>query len=393
MGLWKDFLDRLFKRTGDRTYIQVTECPDTEIHFAIEAFAVFNTVEMIASLLSKCEFKTYRNFQEFKGLEWHSLNVRPNKNQNATEFWQEFFCKLLYYQQVLVIEVGGQKIIADDFQVKEYALMDNTFTQVTRGDMTFNRTFYASEVFYVRYSNSNVRGLLSNVFNLYDQLITEASDKYIRSGGQKGTLEIEDAAQGAPDFEEKYKDLMENYFKSYFNAKNAVLPLWDGIKYTAEKSDNVRKSSNEISDIKNLVDEAISRAAQAYKIPPALFRGEVAGLKDVFDIMLTTCIDPLANMASEEMTGKEFTPQDVINGNYIDADTTRIKHIDIFDIANSVDKLISCGFANIDEVRTAAGWTAKNEDWSKKHYITKNYEDIENMKGGDENAQNVKKVQ
>lgn len=367
--------------------MQITSFKDIETNFAIDSFAVFTTVEMIASLLSKCEFKTYQKGKEFKGYEWYSLNVKPNKNQNATQFWQEVFCKLLYYQEVLIVNIQGQKIIADNFSKKENAIAESIFTGVSRGDITFNREFSSSEVLYLKYSNSNVKSLLQNVYGLYGKLISEASDKYLKAGGQKGILTVDPIARGEPDFEKKYATLMQDYFKSYFNSKNAVLPLWKGLSYEPQTTDNVKKSTSEITDIKSLVDDAISRAAQAYKIPPALIRGEVAGLKDAFDMMLTVCIDPLANMASEELTGKQFTADEIIKGNHIDADTTCIKHIDIFDIATSVDKLISCGFASIDETREKAGMAAKNEDWSKKHWITKNYQDVEDLKGGENNEQ------
>lgn len=340
---------------------------------------------MIASLLSKCEFKTYDKFKELRGYEWYSLNIKPNKNQNATQFWHEVYCKLLYYQEVLIVDIGGQKIIADDFNMKENAIIDSVFSQVSRGDITFNRTFKSSEVLYMKYANSNVKSLISNVFGLYNKLISEASDKYIKAGGQKGVLNVDAIARGEPDFEDKFADLMKNKFKSYFTEKNAVLPLWKGISYDPQTTDNVKKSTSEITDIKSLVDDAMSRVAQAYKVPPALVKGEVAGLKDAFDIMLTICIDPLANMASEEMTSKLFKVKDVIDGSYIGADTTCIKHIDIFDIANNIDKLISCGFASIDEAREKAGMTAIKEDWSKKHWITKNYQDVEDLKGGENN--------
>ena len=365
--------------------IEISNYSQAETNFAIESFAVFTTIEMIASLLSKCEFKTYDKFKELRGYEWYSLNIKPNKNQNATQFWHEVYCKLLYYQEVLIVDIGGQKIIADDFNMKENAIIDSVFSQVSRGDITFNRSFKSSEVLYMKYANSNVKSLISNVFGLYNKLISEASDKYIKAGGQKGVLNVDAIARGEPDFEDKFTDLMKNKFKSYFTEKNAVLPLWKGISYDPQTTDNVKKSTSEITDIKSLVDDAMSRVAQAYKVPPALVKGEVAGLKDAFDIMLTICIDPLANMASEEMTSKLFKVKDVIDGSSIGADTTCIKHVDIFDIANNIDKLISCGFASIDEAREKAGMTAIKEDWGEKHWITKNYQDVEDLKGGENN--------
>ena len=332
---------------------------------------------MIASLIAKCEFKTYKNGKEFKGYEWYSLNVKPNKNQNSTAFWQEVIGKLLFYGEVLVISVNNQLIIADDFQKDEYAVKETEFTQVSRGDLTFNRKFKMSDVLYLRYSNNDVMSIINNIFGMYEKLIESASNKYIKAGGQKGILEISALAQGDKDFEKKYTKLMNEHFKSYFNANDAVLPLWEGMKFVPTTSDSAKKTTNEITDISKLVDDAMSRAAQAFKVPPALVRGDVAGIKDAVDMLLTVCIDPLADMIGEELTGKKFTPDEVISGQYIGVDTTCIKHIDIFDIAANADKLISSSMLSPDETRDKAGLNPTGEEWAQKHYMTKNYSNAE----------------
>lgn len=347
---------------------------NTETSIAVEAFALITTVELIAGLLAKCEFKTFQNGAEIKGLEWYNLNIRPNVNQNSTQFWQEVFCKLLYQKEVLIIPTNSQKIIADDFQKTERAVTETYFTNVSRGDFNFQETFRISDVYYLKYSNFETSAIIHNIFEMYTKLMESANGKYQKSGGEKGILEISALAQGDANFETKFQNLMSNYFKSYFSSTNAVLPLFDGYKYTPSTSDAAKKYSNEISDIKVLMDEALARSAQAFKIPPALIKGDVAGLKDAYDIMLTNCIDPLADMISEELTGKQFTPEQVCKGSKIVADTSCIKHIDIFDIAANIDKLISCGFASIDETRDKAGLPMLNTDFSQAHYITKNYE-------------------
>jgi hypothetical protein len=68
-------------------------------------------------------------------------------------------------------------------------------------------------------------------------------------------------------------------------------------------------------------------------------------------------------------------------------DTTAVKHTDIFDTAANIDKLIASGFASIDELRDKAGLYEINEDWSQKHYLTKNYDGIQNVEGGENNAE------
>lgn len=382
-----DWFNRIFMRS-ERSIILSEYKNELQNNIALEAFALFTTIDMIASFVAKCEFKVYQNGKEQKGYEWYSLNVKPNKNQTSTEFWQEFVSKLLFYREVLVITVGEQLIIADDFQKEEFAVKDTEFTSVSRGDMTFNRKYKMSDVLYIRYSNSDATQIINNIFNMYETLISVASDKYVKAGGQKGILEISAAAEGTKDFEKKYRDLMNNYFKSFFKSNNAVLPLWNGMKYTAITSDSVKKATNEISDISNLVDDAMSRAAQAYKIPPALVRGDVAGISDAVDLMLTVCIDPIANVISEGLTGAKFSREDVINGSFIMADTTCIKHVDIFDVAANADKLFSCGMVNIDELREKAGMIPIGEKWSQDHYITKNYtnaKDGENLNDSNTN--------
>ena len=243
--------------------------------------------------------------------------------------------------------------------------------------MTFNRKFKMSDVLYLRYSNNDVMSIINNIFGMYEKLIESASNKYIKAGGQKGILEISALAQGDKDFEKKYTKLMNEHFKSYFNANDAVLPLWEGMKFVPTTSDSAKKTTNEITDISKLVDDAMSRAAQAFKVPPALLRGDVAGIKDAVDMLLTVCIDPLADMIGEELTGKKFTPDEVISGQYIGVDTTCIKHIDIFDIAANADKLISSSMLSPDETRDKAGLNPTGEEWAQKHYMTKNYSNAE----------------
>lgn len=371
-----DWFGRIFAKS-QKTVILSEYRNDLQNSIALESFALFTTIEMIASLIAKCEFKTYKNGKGFKGYEWYSLNVKPNKNQNSTAFWQEVISKLLFYGEVLVIGVSNQLIIADDFQKDEYAVKETEFTQVSRGDMTFNRKFKMSDVLYLRYSNNDVMSIINNIFGMYEKLIESASDKYIKAGGQKGILEISALAQGDKDFEKKYTKLMNEHFKSYFNANDAVLPLWEGMKFVPTTSDSAKKTTNEITDISKLVDDAMSRAAQAFKVPPALVRGDVAGIKDAVDMLLTVCIDPLADMIGEELTGKKFTPDEVISGQYIGVDTTCIKHIDIFDIAANADKLISSSMLSPDETRDKAGLNPTGEEWAQKHYMTKNYSNAE----------------
>lgn len=145
----------------------------------------------------------------------------------------------------------------------------------------------------------------------------------------------------------------------------------------------VIKTTSEITDITSITKEIFDKVAQAFKIPPALLRGDIADIEKITDNFLTFCIDPLCSMVQEEISRKRYGKSAFLNNSYLKIDTTCIKHIDIFSISESFDKLIASGGYSIDELRIKAGDTPLNTDWSKKHWITKNYSDIENTGGGE----------
>ncbi|MGN0598914.1 MAG: phage portal protein [Oscillospiraceae bacterium] len=381
MASFKDFLGNIFKFRSRRISADAVVGDDEQELFtgAVNAVAVICVIEMISSLCAVAELKTYKGGKEFKGLEWHNLNIRPNVNQSATEFWKEFYSNLLWNGEVLVIPYGNQKIIADGFTVTEYALLDNIFSGVYKGDFTFGRTFKSSEVFYVKYSERPVRRVLEDILTVYSKLFGEAAKKYIKSGGSKGIMEIEADPSGDIDFEEKYSKSIDERMKKFNQAKDATLTLFKGMRYTPSSTSANAKASNEISDIKGLFDGALTRAAQMYKFPPQLILGEVSGIDDAINLALTACIDPLLNSVSEELSGKEFTAAEYLAGDFIMADTTNIKHIDIFSLAANIEKLISSAYMNVDEVRESSGKMPVNEPWSKIHFCTKNQEPITNL--------------
>lgn len=354
---------------------------------AIEKFAVNVAVNLISGCISKCEFKTYFKNKEIKQDEYYLWNIEPNKNQNSSEFIQELISKLLKNNECLVVEANGQMVIADSFYQREYALVENIFENVTRKDFTFNRTFKMSEVLYFKLNNEDMSILLANLMSGYNELLTMAIGKYKRSGGRKGIVRLDKIATGDEKQKEAIQELFEKQFKTYFESENAVLNLTKGVEYEEKNGDGNKKSTSEIVDIQNLIKEAFERVAQALKIPPALLKGDIADIEKVTDNFLTFCIDPLVDMICEEINRKRYGKEEYLKGSYIDIDTTCIRHIDIFAIAEKIDKLIASGMYSIDELRRKLRDTLIKKDWSEKHWITKNYQDINSLEGGDNNGE------
>lgn len=366
---------------GDKTTISLTE---TQIagevqSLEIEMFAIATAIDLISNSISKCSFKTYLKGNEYKGDEFYSWNVQPNINQNSSQFMQKLITELLYNNECLVLDINGQFVIADSFYQSEYAVVENSFNSVVSGTMSFNKTFRMSEVMYFKLGNNDIRRLLSKVIVGYNNLLNMSIGKYKRSGGRKGILDIDATASKDEKFQENLEILMTKRFKTYFEAENAVLPLQKGYVYKEQGGEGSKKSTSEIVDINAVTKEIFERVAQAFKIPPSLLRGDIADISNITDNFLTFCIDPICCMISEEVNRKRYPKNDFLEGSYTRVDTSSIKHVDIFSISTAFDKLIASGGYSIDELRIKCGDVALNTDFSKQHFITKNYQKIETL--------------
>lgn len=368
---------------GDSKVINLTEYRnDSEEKFYINAYAVFTVIDFIATLMSRVEWQTIMRGKLIKGLEWHRLNVKPNKNQNAVQFWKEVWSKLLYYQEVLIVEVGGQLIVADSFNHHpEYAIAEDYFEHVSKGNLTFDRAWNRSEVIYLEYSNTNAMQLVNQMLDMYSDMISTTVEVHKKGGGERGILEVGSAASGPSDFEEKFGGYMNSRFKKYFQARNAVMPIFRNMKYSGHESGY---NAGTAKDVEALTESALSAACTAYKVPAVLLKGQVQGTTDALNLMLTVCIDPLAEMMAAELSGGYFTAEEFTKGSRIHAWTNNIKHTEIFDCATQFDKLFACGFS-YNDLNGLLGLPQIDEEWANAHHITKNYSDTE--EGGEKSEE------
>ena len=116
--------------------------------------------------------------------------------------------------------------------------------------------------------------------------------------------------------------------------------------------------------------------------------GNITNMNDIVKSFLTFGVDPYADMIGKVLTG-QYGMEEWLEGNYYKVDTSTVNHVDIFDMADKIDKLISSSFACVDEVREKSGLDRLDEEWSSRHLLTKNYEfiDKQNLQGGEKGEQ------
>lgn len=367
-----DFLDK--KISIDDVEAAKTVIGNIEERLSVKALAFHLATSYIADTISKCEIKRYVDGKAVKD-RWHYLlNVSPNINENASTLKSKLIFKLFNEGEALIFEHNNSIYVADSFSKDPHPIKGDKYTNITLNDeaKTFNRK--AEDVFYFKLEEGKLKTLLDSMMSDYTEILNYAFDIYKSSNNEKYKLMLDEIKTGDRDFADDFQRTIKQQLSDFINNRKAIYLQFKG--QTLEKMEQP-DGKTDSTDIRNIHKEIFEATAEAFKMPVSMLYGNMTNAKDIISSYVTFRIDPLAKLLSEEFTRKTGSMDDYINGTYIDVDTTAIMHIDIFEIADNIDKLISSGAYCIDELRNKLGENPLNTDFSKQHWITKNYEVIE----------------
>jgi HK97 family phage portal protein len=351
---------------------------------AFRELALHIAVSYIANTMSKCEIKTYENGVPVKGKLYYLLNVSPNQNENSSQFINKFIEKYYYDGRALLVPHNDSIYCADSFDVDESnPLKEFTYHNVTFGTYQAKRKYKANEVFFMKLDNQDTRKLVDLLYTQYGKLIGLAMESFKRTNGKKYKLILEQYRAGDVTFNEVYENVLKKQLQTFVKNDNAVYPQFKGTDLQEFSTATPTPSD----DIIALRKEIFETTAQAFKIPLSMMHGNITNMDEIVKVYLSICIDPLADMISEEFTRKYYSYNDWKKGNYIEVDTSCIKYVDILEVADKADKAIASGLCSIDELRPRIKLNPLDTEFSTSHFITKNYEVAENVlsvqKGGE----------
>lgn len=375
-----DFLERFLRRddAGGKNVIYFTDRAGIENGFSISEFAILCAANYISRSASRCTFETFQNGVKTKKDEYYLWNVRPNVNQNAAEFKQELFSRLCIFGECLVIQYGNNLIIAEGFAREADPINGDSFTGVFRESVALPDTFRREDVMYFRYDNPKIRDSLQRVGRGYDEILRSAVKKYRKATAKKMIFRLNAAQGGKLADETSYDQILTDRVKPFLNATDdAAIGLRNG--QSLEDTAKEQESKGLYSDVKSIIDDELRLAANAFNMPAQLLTGNVAGLKDIIDIFLSFCMEPIFEVVQAEINRQRIKKENYLKNSFIKIDRSCLKHIDIFNVAQAFDKLIACGGFSIDELRERCGYQPKNTRWSRRHWRTKNYESIDDM--------------
>lgn len=347
--------------------------------------AIRSCTSIIANALVMSEFKTFEKGEETRKDTHYLLNVQPNKNQNATEFWNEVVTKMIYDNDCLVVNIDDEFFVADNFTPTEYVYYKNTYKNVVVKGLPIRRTFDEEDVFYFKLNDKNIKKMIDGLFNDYSTLLTAAIKSYKKANGFKGILKIDSMMPQDDESKAALEDLISNQFKKYIENDNALLPLSDGMQLI--ESDKSKGTAKDTRDVKKLIDDILEFVCMATKVPIGLVKGDVAGVSEMTDNFLMLCINPFAKVLQTEINRKLYSKKQYLQRTYLKIDTQKIRLVDLGKLATAADLLFRIGVHNRDDNRELVGKERLGTEDSMMYYVTKNYETVvgknEALKGGE----------
>lgn len=361
---------------------------DIPSNIYVKELAVYSAISLIANAISQSEIKVYKNNVSVKDEDYFSLNIKPNPNESASHFWHKVIEKSLREEKGALCFISGKNLYcADSFVLeKKRPFLGNIYSGVVIDDYQLDRKFTSDQVFLFKLENIQAKKLIDGLYTDIGSLIAAAVDAYKDTNAVKYKFKIDSIQAGDEQFNEEFEKILKEPLRQFMSGDAKLYVEYTGRTLEKMKSEGTSKSSD---DTINFIEEIFKITGKAFKIPESLMLGNITNMNDVVKSFLTFSVDPWADMIGQVLTG-QYGYTNWKNGNYFRVDTSTVNHVDIFDMADKIDKLISSAFASIDEVRDKAGLDILDEEWSAKHLLTKNYEFIDKknkMIGGNSSGQ------
>ncbi|MEB9549537.1 phage portal protein [Bacillus cereus] len=394
MGVLWDLLGNFFGKKDTHSFSVSTM--RLQVETAYKRLYVNSAIELIARSLAACEFDTYRSGELKKSLNYYQLNVAPNKNENAYEFWHKVVHALVYKNESLIIPNQDQLWVADSFfRDTTQGFKEFTYKNVVVNTEMLSGTFREQDVLYLKLASESINAVVDSLYHSYGQLLSKAIMNY-KANGQKRFLVKGRHMNAITDEKTKQaNELFEGQLRDYVDPEKfaAVFFLPQNVDLEDQSPEFKEMDTR---DIKAIAKDMLEFVSTAFHIPPSILSGvsDGAGISTAgnptgdLDNFMIFSVRPFGELITTEYNRKMFRREQFLKKTYIKFNTDNFKLLDINKLATAVDKLFAVGGLSINDVITRLGQEPINEEWANKRYVTKNYEraDVErDLEGGEEN--------
>src|SRR5699024_10915068 len=272
---------------------------ETSKRIHMKKLAIELCISFLARTISQSEFRVKQGDEYKKDELYYRLNVRPNKNMTASTFWEKFVYKMIYDNEVLIIQADdGDLLIADDFQQKQYAVYEDSFTNVVVRDYEFKDVFRQSEVIHIKYSNERLSPLINSLFDDYVELFGRVLAGQKRKNQILGTVDMDMLSAKNEEHQKKLQEFIDNMYEAIGRKDVAIIPQQPGFEYKEQSGNGV--SGQSVDELNKVTNGFLEQLAMAIGIPISLLRGDMADVdKQTKNYMFFT-VSPLLKKIKDE---------------------------------------------------------------------------------------------
>lgn len=352
-----------------------------------------HAIDLIARMIATCEIQVFekkdKEVEEVKNNLYWTLNISPNENENGTEFIYKLMIQLLINEKALIL-VNKIKddiclYVAKDFNTTSTILHAKIFKNIQLEDdegnlIYLDKKYTVENAIYFSLKNELKTKANQNFKENMKNIVFAAQKSFTSSNFPKWRLKNPGGQPTIIDSKTKktidYDKYIETITNGLLDEKESII-LLSGIFDLINLNEKVTKTSEDFSKIFETISDTV---AQKWDIPLDVFYGTKTeksnGTNDLVTLSLKLYFEMLEDGLNKTLVGKDA----YLKGEYIKFNILSINHKDLMDKASGWDKLISNGFS-FNQLSKFLGLPPINEEWANKHYITKNYANVE---GGEE---------
>lgn len=378
------FLDTVLRRNKElESLFDLDFVDDTTTRAYLKKMALETCINFIGRTISQCEFRIMKDGKRQYD-DWdYLLNVRPNTDQSAAEFWQSFIYKLIGENEVLVILTDDNDLlIADDFTRDEFAVYPDVFRDVTVKGYTFKRTFPMNEVIYITYNNEKLSKFMQGMFDDYADLFTRMIETNKHSNQIRVIAGLDATQSLDEDNRNKLQEFINRLFSAIRKSAVAIIPKTKGFEYTEVAGGD--KNGRSVEELAKLKRDLTNDVANILGIPISLIHGDLAEYETGIKAYVKFCAGPLIKKLKDEFNAKIIPKKDYLSGKRLMV--YGVAELNPLEVANAVDKLRASGVYNGNEIRAKLGDEPVDNPALEEYVLTKNYQRTaeQSVEGGEE---------
>lgn len=378
-----DFLGNVLGEDGTPTKAKVFEA-EQRCRWMEVARSVLESYCISAIQMSDIRIYRSEDAKEQRDREAWLWNVSPNPNQSRAEFIAQLLHTALTDRDgalVVPISRAGRTAlyVADGFTVHEQPGKEDRYENISvnRSTEGLRRSYRASEAYRFRLMPCpGWSDLLRLATEEYQKLGSIAESAFEDAGATRYKLTTGIPVSGGDPQMQRVAAYIEESLKPFLKGERGVLPVYKGFDLErlsgASSAASWRKSEDIIAIRKDMFDAV----AACFRVPVSLIYGNTNNFESVWTSFVTFCVDPIARAMADEIARKTLSEGEWASGGCVMVDTTHIKHVDLFDVADRAEKLIGSSVDSPNEIRTFTRQRPVRADGMDEYARTKNFESL-----------------